>query len=111
MNAPWHVPGQISLLDDPIEAQFVAFHHRNPEVYDTLLVLANRWQEAGHDRVGISMLWEIVRWERGLSCEDGSTFRLNNNYRSRYARLLMANHPHLAGFFETRSLTGEASWT
>jgi hypothetical protein len=112
MNAPWHVPGQISLLDDPIEAQFIAFHHANPEVYDTLLVLAERWQRAGHLKVGIGMLFEIVRWERGLHLDeyDGEQFRLNNNYRSRYARLLMANNPHLAGFFETRALAGEASW-
>jgi len=50
------------------------------------------------------MLWEVMRWETGLgdsSKADG--FRLNNNFRSRYVRML-AKKPGLAVLFATRRL-------
>jgi hypothetical protein len=34
----------------------------------------------------------------------GDDFKLNNNYHSRYARLIMEREPGLDGFFETRGL-------
>lgn len=96
---------QLSLLEDPIEVQFLAFHRDHPEVYDALRDLALDLQRKGHQRCGIGMLFEVLRWTwmtQGLHDEDG--FKLNNNYRSRYARLLMANEPRLYGFFHTREL-------
>lgn len=110
----WAVPGQLALLEDPIEAQFIDFHHAHPEVYVSLVALARRWKNAGHPKVGIGMLFELVRWERGLTLgTDPAGFKLNNNYRSRYARLIMANERDLAGFFDTRQLhtDGGTSWT
>ena len=107
----WADPGQISLLDDPLEAQFVAFHPTYPGVYVTLVDLAFQWKDSGHDRVGIGMLFELIRWNQGIRGTESEQFRLNNNLRSRYARLIMANNPDLAGFFEVRSLSVDASWT
>jgi hypothetical protein len=103
---PWNSVGQISLLEDPIDAAFRTFHHANPDVYEQLVSLAQRWRTAGHQRCGIAMLYELVRWERGLETSDDQ-FRLNNNYRSRYARLIMLNEPDLAGFFDVRQLSSE----
>lgn len=34
----------------------------------------------------------------------GEPFKLNNDFRSRYTRLLMQQEPELQGFFETRTL-------
>lgn len=96
---------QLTLLDDPIEVQFLAFHHEHPEVYGALRDLARDLRRKGENKAGIGMLFEVLRWNRimaGIRDEDG--FRLNNNYRSRYARLLMANEPDLVGFFDTRQL-------
>ncbi len=107
----WAAPGQISLLEDPLEAQFIAFHHAFPGVYVTLVDLAYQWKDSGHTRVGIGMLFEIIRWNEGIRRTDTEQFRLNNNYRSRYARLIMANCPDLAGFFELRALAVGTSWT
>jgi len=56
------------------------------------------------------MLWEVLRWNRFLATADPEAWKLNNNYHSRYARLLMTNNPELAGVFELRELkeSGEA---
>ena len=98
---------QPSLLMNPIDVAFWEFHHAHPEVYDELLRMARDWKAAGHVRCGLKMLFEVIRWQRGIRREIGQTFKLNNNFTSRYSRLLSANHPDLAGFFETRELADE----
>lgn len=97
---------QLSLVPDPIDEAFLAFHHAHPEVYARLVAMARRWKAAGHETVGIKMFFEVLRWERGLSRDrdQGEEFLLNNNFSSRYSRLIMANEPDLAGMFKTRQL-------
>ncbi len=82
---------------------FRAFHAANPQVYDLFRALTWQMVRAGRAKVGAKMIWERLRWEYALRTDDGA-YRLNNNYTSRYARLLMANEPALAGVFETREL-------
>lgn len=54
-------------------------------------------------RVGIGMFFELLRWRYGQATQ-GDAFRLNNNFRSRYVRLLTEQHPEWAPLFETRAL-------
>lgn len=96
--------GQISLLEDPLEIQFREFHHAHPAVYKALVERAREWKYQGHRKCGIGMLFELFRWDSGITFGPNDGFKLNNNYRSRYARLIMANEPDLDGFFETRQL-------
>lgn len=103
---------QLQLLPDPIDVDFADFHERCPEVYDALARLAREWKAAGHANGSIALLWERLRWEMGVQMGDwlDDAPALNNNHRSRYARLLMWNEPDLAGFFQTRQLhTGEVA--
>jgi len=99
------IDGQLALLADPIDTAFFDFHRDHPEVYEALRNLAFEWKAAGHDRIGIATLYEVLRWQRGLAgLVDDDGFRLNNNFRSRYARLLMSNEPELVGMFDTRTI-------
>lgn len=87
-----------------IEAAFRRFHRENPHVYDGLVELARGWQERrGDAKLGIGMLFEVLRWQIALRTRNDD-FRLNNNYRSYYARMMMAREPELAGIFELRRL-------
>jgi hypothetical protein len=88
-----------------IQQQFEEFHAANPWVYDELVTLARRAKRRGANKVGIGMMVEIVRWRRFIATQDfNSGFKINNNYRSRYARLISEREPDLAGMFETREL-------
>jgi len=86
-----------------LEDRFRAFHAANPSVYRRLLVLSRGLVDQGRTRIGIGMLFEVMRWEQMLYTT-GEPWKLNNSFRSRYARLLMAQEPELAGVFETRVL-------
>jgi hypothetical protein len=98
----------VSLFDvEPVEEpltlqdRFESFHRQNLNVYIELRKLALEWVDAGHDHCGLSMLFEVLRWQHGLRTS-GEKFLLNNDFRAPYARLLMQNEPRLAGLFETR---------
>lgn len=88
-----------------IQRQFELFDRQNPEVYRELVGLSLQWRRE-HRKCGIGMLFEVLRWNRGLQTA-GDDFKLNNNFRSRYVRKLIAEHPELDGFFELRELHTE----
>lgn len=87
-----------------IQMEFENFHAANPQVLDELEDLALKWFRAGHNKVAIGMLWEVLRWRRGLLLIGVGDYKLNNNYRSRYARLLLNMHPEWITSIETREL-------
>lgn len=88
-----------------LEEAFRAFHRDNPHVYDELRRLALELVDRGHDRIGIGMLFEVLRWQEAMRTTGDCGFRLNNSHRALYARLLMDREPRLRGVFETRSLS------
>lgn len=92
------VNGRLSLAE-----QFMAFHQANPQVYLALRRLALNLAATGRRRGSIKQLFEILRYEYALRTQ-GDEYKLNNNFHSRYARLLMENEPALRGWFETRDL-------
>jgi len=88
-----------------LDQQFEAFHAENPHVYEMLRRLSLDAARLGR-RVGIGMLFEVLRWQNAMTTTDeASEFKLNNNYRAFYARLLMEREPELDGYFETRTQT------
>lgn len=88
-----------------LDQQFDAFHAANPHVYSNLRRLALDAARRGR-KMGIKALYEVLRWQYSMNTtDDVSEFKLNNNYTSFYARLLMDQEPELAGYFETRTQT------
>jgi hypothetical protein len=87
-----------------LEEQFEAFHQANPWVATALLRLAREGVARGRTRLGIGQLWEVLRWEADRVTGSPVKLHLNNNHRSRYARLLVRMDPGLDGVFETREL-------
>lgn len=72
-------------------------------VYQKLVELARKGVSRGRTKLGIKMLYEVVRWEIFLETNDPD-FKLNNNYHSRYARLIMSSEADLVGVFDVREL-------
>lgn len=85
-----------------IRDAFEEFHQRHPEVLEQLRRRALRAQRRGY-RPGIAALFEVLRWGHGMARVSGADeFKLNNNFKAHYARLLMQTTPELSGFFELR---------
>lgn len=94
---------QVTMFDAGLDAKFADFHAKNPKVYTELVELAMQAHRKGRRKIGIGMLFEVLRWNRFITTTDPD-FKLNNNYRSRYARMIMHDYPELNGLFDLREL-------
>jgi hypothetical protein len=88
--------------------RFEKFHTDNPRVYATLVMLARQWiDRTGHSKLGVATLYERARWDIAISTNDPN-FKLNNDHRAFYARLIMLQEPDLAGLFKLRRSEADA---
>lgn len=87
---------QLELFTD----DFLKYHHDNPEIYRAFKRYAFRAINRGYRHWGAKSVFEVIRWETGLTGNDD--FKVNNNYTALYARMFMDEYPQYAGFFRTR---------
>ncbi|WOX11474.1 hypothetical protein [Streptomyces sp. N50] len=90
-------------VEPSLDDLFEDFHAEHPWVYEALERLTVQWVAAGGGRIGVKALFEQLRW-LAPEITDGEPFQLNNNFTSRYARLLRAGHPEWRDVFELRRL-------
>ena len=88
------------------EQRFMEFHEANPHVYDELLRICRFVRGRGVQRWGIAACFERLRWLSQFEVQGDDPYRLNNNFRAWYSRLLN-NEPGLEGLFEVRSSGGD----
>jgi hypothetical protein len=91
---------------ETIDEKFRAFNDANPWVADELEKLADVEYRNGDGRIGIKYLIEVLRWNYRRATT-GQPFRIDNDFTSRYARLLVDRRPEFADLFETRTLRRE----
>ncbi len=88
-----------------IYKRFEKFHANNPQVYNNLVRLAREFRRKGsnHNRkMGIGMLYEVLRWNYYMNIEREEEYLLSNDYRACYARLIMDQEPDLQDAFNLR---------
>lgn len=86
-----------------LDKKFWEFHEQNPQVFKKLEELALQAYTRGRKKIGIAMIFEVLRWNSNLETT-GDNYKLNNNYKSRYVRILMEKHPEYKDLFEIRRL-------
>jgi hypothetical protein len=91
-------------FEDSIESAFLQFHRENPEVYNLLVKFAREARNGRRKRYSIDAIVHRVRWHYDIEINRIDEFKINNNFTSRYARLIMQQEKDLAGFFEVRIL-------
>ncbi len=93
---------------EKVRRQWWEFHQANDAVYGSLRQISLDLRRRGRERYGISGVFEVMRWHRAMSTTD-QDYKINNNYKPFYARLLMRQEPELVGFFELREQTSQRS--
>jgi hypothetical protein len=99
-SSQWNLWGPTA---ETLEDRFREFHEENPHVYEEIVRLCRKAKERGRQRWGIGGVFEVLRWSWLKTT--GEEFKLNNNHRAFYARLVMEREPDLAGFFQLREHT------
>lgn len=87
--------------DSPIENAFWKFYESDDgkELYVELVTLARLAYATSQEKIGIKMLFEVVRYQRRLHQDHRA---INNNFTALYARVIMADNPDLMGAFDIR---------
>ncbi|MHC4158885.1 MAG: hypothetical protein ACYSSO_07375 [Planctomycetota bacterium] len=89
---------------DQLDAKFWIYHEENPHVFELFTKFAVMAKSAGYQYYSAKAIFERVRWQINIETKDPEGFKLNNNYTSRYARLLVDRRPAFNGFFRNRVL-------
>lgn len=95
-----------------IQQAFEAYHAENPHVYVYFKKLALKAIKIGKKKVSFKLIMNVIRWEIYLKTNDSTelpntpskTFKINDAYGSRYARLFVRDFPHLENYIELRNL-------
>lgn len=90
-------------LSPKVVDKFLDYHRLHPEVYELFKHFAyearKRW-----DHFGAGALTERLRWE--VDVQTHGQFKINNNFRSCFVRLLEFECPEFRGFFHKRHTPG-----
>lgn len=89
--------------------RFERFHDANPAVYQLIVEKAREWRAAGNGKLGMSLLFGIVRWVIALETK-GDPYRINDHYVPFYSRLVMWQEPDLADLFDLRRAHNADQW-
>lgn len=85
-----------------IREKFWKYHSENPELFDLYLKFARQLKNSRRNEYGIAAITERIRWHFAVETV-GDDFKINNNYKSCYARLLAITYPEeFRTFFKIR---------
>lgn len=91
-----------------IDKKFFEFHNKNPKVFELLVFLTKKAKKAGFKKYSIKTILHNIRWRMDIDYNIkkpyGKPYKINNNFSSRYVRLLEKKYPEFIGFFEKRTL-------
>lgn len=82
--------------------KFQTFHSENPHVYEEFKALAFQMLGSGRRKYSAEAIFNVIRWHHDLSTTTEEQFKINNNYRSIYARVLQLEHAEFEDFFASR---------
>ena len=89
-------------MNEKLDRAFAKFHLANPQVWEMYKVLAMKRYKAGYRRGSSEQMIQVIRWEMDLAVFSVDGFRINNNFRKRYALKLATLCPEFRTFFEFR---------
>lgn len=83
---------------------FASFHRANPDVFRLFRKFAIDLRKHQPERGSAEQVWQRLRWEVRMWTDEqmAGSFKLNNVYRSKYARLLVKVDPSFKGWFRFR---------
>lgn len=97
---------QLSLpVKSTIQYAFEKFDDENPHIYDMIVRFTQDIQHSGRRKTSISLIIERIRWEVYTSTTTQDVdFKISNDFRSRYVRKLVEDHPEFREMFVMKEL-------
>lgn len=106
MLRPWT---PVEELANPMLAKFWDFHKSNPMILALYRQYALTARRKKRGKYSIAVITEVIRWHVDIDTS-GWEFKLANDLKAYYARLLMLYEPELEEFFNVCKVPGEDTW-
>ena len=94
-------PTLFDILETPEAKRFKKYHEENPMIYHSFKRYALAAIGRGHKRLSSEFIFNIIRWETKINALNDD-FKINNDMKPWYARLILRDYPQYKDFFETR---------
>lgn len=91
-------------IDKDLVKRFIAFHSGNKWVYAEFEKSAVMMMSTGKEKYSAWAIVNNIRWEKDLIINGKEVFKINNNFISLYARLLIYRNPSFENFFHLREM-------
>jgi len=88
---------------DGIAARFAAIDAANPQIWELFQRFTFHMIRRGFSHYSARAVIHRVRWETATPLEDGTQFKINNNWSPFYARKFHKTYPEHDGFFRNRA--------
>lgn len=88
-------------IDPRLVAHFMRFHKSHGIIFKNFVRYARLLKSSGHKRHSAWAIINKIRWDHAIKKID--EFKINNDFIALYARLAMARHKDLRGFFVVKS--------
>lgn len=95
---------------DTLQARWQQVKQQQPELLDRCYALCKRAQARGFKRWSADAMFHVLRFETGISTDDKTGLKINNDYTAFIARDLMDQNPDLNGFFQLREQKPRGNW-
>jgi len=92
-------------IDEGLLNKFEKYHKENPQVFLGFKRLAIKMKRAGHSKYSHVSIIEALRWS--IDLKGGKPFKINNDFKALYARLMLHYWKNFDGFFSLRKMKQE----
>lgn len=86
--------------------RFKTYHKKNPQVFNRFSALAFQMKNTGRKVYSAETIINVMRWHTDLET-NGEAFKINNDFKPLYARLLIYHYPEFDGFFKLKKVTSK----
>lgn len=90
-----------------IDERFAEYDNKHPEIWEAFEAMTLKLIKKGKRHYSADMVFHEIRFETRLSGKPDDTFKINNDFVSRYSRKFLDRHHEHHSFFETRKLSSE----
>lgn len=85
--------------------KFKQYHTDNPKVWDLFKRFAYDMRNTGRETYSAEIIINQIRWHHDIESKGGEAFKINNDYKPMYARMLVYKYPEFKDFFKFRKVT------
>lgn len=90
-------------------ARFAEIDAANPDVWRMFVAFTHELMRRGFQHYSADAVLHRIRWQTDTPLDDGSSFKINNNWSAFYARKFHAAYPKHDGFFRLRTSMADAA--